>query len=547
MAEQEKPVRRQVALKVIKPGMDTRQVVARFKAKRQALAMMDHPNIACVLDGGTTKSGRLFFVMELVKGTPITTFCDERRLTVRQRLAIFVPVCQAIQHAHQKGIIHCDIKPSNVLIALYDDRAVPKVIDFGIAKATGSQLTEQTLMTGLGAVVGTPEYMSPEQASLNNLDIDTRSDIYALGVLLYELLTGTTPIDQADPLNLTSMSTSHYDLLTGTTLADSRSLDRAAVLEVLRIVREVEPPRPSTRLSSLETLPSIAAHRGTEPARLAGLLRGELDWIVMKALEKDRSQRYETANALVRNIQRYLADEVVEARPPSAGYRLRKFVRRHKGRVVASALVLLALVAGIIGTSWGLVRAKAANAQAQRRLEQIGKGNEILAGIFADLDMDEVKQGDKRLEAILADRLVKAAGQLEGGSVGDPLAVAALQGRLGASLRSLGFAAEAIPPLEKARTTRRAELGPDHPDTLDTLLHLAGAYFYAGRLNDALPLAEEHLRLARARLGPESIETIDSMNHLGFYYRSVGNLDRAISLLEEAVRLARSASGRPIA
>ena len=420
---------------------------------------------------------------------------------------------------------------------------MPKVIDFGIAKATGSQLTEQTLMTGLGAVVGTPEYMSPEQASLNNLDIDTRSDIYALGVLLYELLTGTTPVDQADPLNLTSMSTSHYDLLTGTTLADSRSLDRAAVLEVLRIVREVEPPRPSTRLSSLEALPSIAAHRGTEPAQLAGLLRGELDWIVMKALEKDRSQRYETANALVRDVQRYLADEVVEARPPSAGYRLRKFVRRHKGRVVASALVLLALVAGIIGTSWGLVRAKAANARAQRRLEQIGKGNEILAGIFADLDMDEVKQRDKPLEAILADRLVKAAGQLEGGSVGDPLDVAALQGRLGASLRSLGFAAEAIPPLEKARTTRQAELGPDHPDTLDTLLHLAGAYFYAGRLNDALPLAEEHLRLARARLGPESIETIDSMNHLGFYYRSVGNLDRAISLLEEAVRLARSALG----
>jgi eukaryotic-like serine/threonine-protein kinase len=516
MAVQEKPVRRKVALKIIKPGMDTRQVVARFEAERQALAMMDHPNIARVLDGGATESGRPFFVMELVKGTPITTFCDERRLTPRQRLELFVPVCQAIQHAHQKGIIHRDIKPSNVLIALYDDRPVPKVIDFGIAKATGPQLTEHSLMTDFGAVIGTPEYMSPEQASLNNLDIDTRSDVYALGVLLYELLTGTTPVDR-------------------------RSLGRAAVLEVLRIVREVEPPRPSTRLSTLDILPSIAANRGTEPARLAGILRGELDWIVMKALEKDRARRYETANALVRDVQRHLADEVVEARPPSAGYRLRKIARRHRGRVIAASLVLLALVAGIIGTSWGLVRARTANAQAQRRLEQIEKGNEILTGVFADLDIDQVKQGNKPLEAVLADRLVKAVSQLDEKSVGDPLVVAMLQSQLGTSLRSLGFAAEAIPPLEKALATRRAGLGADHPQTLETMTQLAGAYAFASRLKEAVPLAEEHLQLTKARYKTGNKETIESMGNLGLYYRAMGRQDEAMSVLEEAVNLAKSA------
>jgi serine/threonine protein kinase len=285
--------------------------------------------------------------MELVKGTPITRYCDEHRLTPRQRLELFVPVCQAIQHAHQKGIIHRDIKPSNVLVALYDDRPVPKVIDFGVAKAAGQSLTDKTLMTGFGALVGTPEYMSPEQASLNNLDIDTRSDVYSLGVLLYELLTGTTPVDK-------------------------KSLGQAAVLEILRIVREVEAPRPSAKLSTIDTLPSVAANRGTEPARLSRLMKGELDWLVMKALEKDRTRRYETATALARDIQRYLADEVVEARPPSVAYRVNKFVRRHKGQVIAASLVLLALAAGIVGTTLGLFEARR-QAQEARRQEQIAR------------------------------------------------------------------------------------------------------------------------------------------------------------------------------
>ena len=340
MAEQREPVRRSVALKIIKPGMDSKAVLARFEAERQALAMMDHPNIARVLDAGSTESGRPFFVMELVKGVPITEYCDQRRLTLRERLELFLPVCEAIQHAHQKGVIHRDIKPSNVLVALYDDKPVPKVIDFGVAKATGQALTEKTLLTGFGTLVGTPEYMSPEQAELNNQDIDTRSDVYSLGVLLYELLTGSTPLDR-------------------------KSLGQAAVLEVLRAVREVEAPRPSAKLSSSEALPSIAASRNLEPARLTKLLEGELDWVLLKALEKDRRRRYETANGLARDLEHYLADEVVEARPPTSGYRLRKFVRRHKGQVIAAGLVLLALLAGVTGTTLGLIRAE----QQQRRAE----------------------------------------------------------------------------------------------------------------------------------------------------------------------------------
>ena len=296
MAQQTEPVKRLVALKLIKLGMDSRQVLTRFAAERQALALMDHPNIAKVLDAGATDSGRPFFVMELVKGVPITRFCDERQLSPRERLELFIPVCHAIQHAHQKGVIHRDIKPTNVLVALYDDRPVPKVIDFGVAKAAGSQLTDASLVTGFGAIVGTPEYMSPEQAQLNQLDIDTRSDVYALGVLLYELLTGTTPIDR-------------------------KRLGQGALLEILRVIREEEPPRPSTRLSTSETLASIAATRRTEPAKLTRLMRGELDWIVMKCLEKERSRRYETANGLARDLERYLHDDVVEAQPPSAGYR----------------------------------------------------------------------------------------------------------------------------------------------------------------------------------------------------------------------------------
>ncbi len=344
-AEQTIPVRRKVALKLIKAGMDSRSVLARFEAERQALALMDHPNIAKVLDGGLTESGRPYFVMEYVKGVPITEYCDATRLSVEERLYLFVQVCSALQHAHQKGIIHRDLKPSNILVAPYDDKPVPKVIDFGLAKAMHQSLTEKTLYTAHEMVLGTPLYMSPEQAQLNNLDVDTRADIYSLGVLLYELLTGTTPLERT-------------------------RFKEAAWDEIRRMIREEEPPAPSTRLSSTNTLPSLATFRHTEPAQLKRLVRGELDWIVMKALEKDRTRRYETASGLARDIQRYLDDEVVEARPPSTGYRIGKFVRRHRAQVIAASLVLLALLTGIAGTSWGLFR----EARAKTRLaESLGR------------------------------------------------------------------------------------------------------------------------------------------------------------------------------
>jgi WD40 repeat protein/serine/threonine protein kinase len=325
MAEQTHPVRRKVALKVIKPGMDSRQVIARFEAERQALAMMDNVSIARVLDAGATESGRPYFVMELVNGVSITKYCDENRLTPRARLELFVPVCQAIQHAHQKGIIHRDVKPSNVMITLYDGKPVPKVIDFGVAKATEQKLTERTLFTQYGTMVGTLEYMSPEQAEMSGLGVDTRSDIYSLGVLLYELLTGSTPLTH-------------------------KRIKEAGYGEILRMIKEEEPPKPSTRLSdSGETLASISAQRHMEPAKLTKLVRGELDWIVMKALDKDRNRRYETASGLAADVRRYLNDEPVHACPPSAWYRFRKFARRNKAALAMASVVGLAVVVAVAG------------------------------------------------------------------------------------------------------------------------------------------------------------------------------------------------------
>jgi serine/threonine protein kinase len=332
VADQTEPVQRRVALKVVRPGHDSDRLVARFEQERQALALMDHPNIARVLDAGVAE-GRPYFVMELIKGEPITTYCDAAKLSPRERLELFLPVCHAVQHAHQKGIIHRDLKPSNIMIGLYDGKPVPKVIDFGVAKATGPRLTEKSIYTEVGSLIGTLEYMSPEQAELNNLDVDTRSDIYALGAVLYELLTGSVPFPK-------------------------QQLQAAAFTEMLRIIKEVEPPKPSTRLSNSGSLPNIAAVRQTEPKKLVAQMRGELDWIVMKCLEKDRSRRYETTNGLALDLQRFLADEPVQAGPPSPSYRLRKFASRNRTLLAtggAFAMILVAAtVSSLVLTSWAL-------------------------------------------------------------------------------------------------------------------------------------------------------------------------------------------------
>jgi serine/threonine-protein kinase len=382
VAKQTEPVKRRVALKLIKTGMDSKAVVNRFEQERQALAMMDHPNIARVLDGGLTPSGQPFFVMELVNGLPLTKFCDEARLTPRERLELYLPICQAVQHAHQKGIIHRDLKPANILVTLIDGRPVPKVIDFGVAKAAAGKLTDESMATQFGAVVGTLEYMSPEQAGFSGIDIDTRADIYSLGVILYELLTGLRPMDAS-------------------------RLKKAALTEIIRMIQEEEPSKPSTRLSTDASLPSMAALRQTEPRKLMALLRGELDWVVMKCIEKRRDRRYDTANGLARDIQRYLADEPVEARPPSAGYRLSKFLRRHKGPAVATAVLLLALIAGITGTTWGLLaanRALLAESLAQRAAKE---GEQARAAAESERDQKERALLAESVQRAIAERTTK--------------------------------------------------------------------------------------------------------------------------------------------
>jgi eukaryotic-like serine/threonine-protein kinase len=584
LAEQTHPVQRKVAVKVIKAGMDSRQVIARFEAERQALAMMDHVNIARVLDAGMTGSepdaqaraagtlacaagsGRPYFVMELVHGVPITKYCDDNHLTPRERLELFVPVCQAIQHAHQKGIIHRDIKPSNVMVTLYDGKPVPKVIDFGVAKATEQRLTERTLFTQYGTMIGTFEYMSPEQAEMSALGVDTRSDIFSLGVLLYELLTGSTPLTH-------------------------KRLKEAVFAEVLRLIKEEEPPKPSTRLSdSGEALATISAQRQMEPAKLTKLMRGELDWIVMKCLEKDRNRRYETASAFAADVQCYLKDEPVQACPPSTWYRLRKFALRNKGPVAAGVALAALLALGIVGTSIGLAwalreeraaiaaataeaqqrqdaetqrdRAKIAEALATERLLAVTKEKERATAAEANAKEEaavakavtDFLQNDLLAEAAPAKNprnkkvtveevLGRAAARIAGKFDQQPRIEAAIRQTIGDTYRELGNYPAAQPHLERALEVWRRVLGEEHPDTINSMNNLAALYWDQGHYPKAEPLWVKVLEVGRRVRGEGHPDTINSMNNLAALYRDQGQYAKADPLFVKVLEVRRRVQG----
>ena len=542
VAQQSEPVKRQVAIKLIKAGLDSKQVLARFDAERQALAMMDHPNIAKVFDGGVTPDGHPFFAMELVKGVPITEYCDSRKLTPKERLELFVPVCHAIQHAHQKGVIHRDIKPSNILVAQFDDRPVPKVIDFGVAKATGQALTDQTIHTGLGSVVGTLQYMSPEQATLNNLDIDTRSDVYSLGALLYELLTGSPPFSRME-------------------------LEKQGMLEMLRVVREIDPPHPSTKISTADALPTISANRATEPKKLTSLLRNELDWIVLKSLEKDRSRRYETANGFAADVLRYLSGEPVLAHPPSAAYRLQKLIRRNRGKAIAGCLVLITLLCGITGTTIGLLQArKAWAAEAQRangerdakeregaeraKADAAREEAEKQKAIAIDQKNDAIKQKQNAtaakefLQSILqqgsaegqasADRVANpnitlrgaleyASTQVEDAFRSQPEIEADLRDTIGLAFLQMAIYPEAETQLKAALEIRERTLGPDHADTLISASTLAELYMTRANFSAAEELLVKTLATREKTLGPTHPDTLESVSALATFYWDSGD------------------------
>jgi non-specific serine/threonine protein kinase/serine/threonine-protein kinase len=514
-ADQTEPIKRSVALKIIKLGMDTKQVVARFETERQALAVMDHPNIAKVFDGGATDTGRPYFVMELVRGIPINEYCDRHKLSTRERLELFIHVCEAIQHAHQKGVIHRDLKPSNILVLVQEDKPIPKIIDFGIAKATEHSLTERTLFTEQGQLIGTPEYMSPEQAEMSGLDVDTRTDIYSLGVILYELIVGVLPFEP-------------------------ETLRKAGFGEIQRIIRETDPPKASTRLSSLgDPKTSIAVNRSTDPSSLVRELKGDLDWITVKAMAKDRTQRYASASELEADIKRYLRHEPVVAGPPSAIYRIKKYIRRHKVGVTAAVLVIMAMLIGIIGTTVGLLRATKAERKAVEEAETAQQVSDFLVRLFEVSDPNEARGNTITAREILD----KGSEDIEKTLIDHPDVQARLMRTMGRVYTNLGLYGTAKSLLEKAVKTQRDLLSEKHPDTLISIHELANLYWYLRQYKNAEPLYKEVVKIRTEMLGEDHPDTLKANFDLASLYHMQRRYDECEQLNIKILEIQRRVLG----